>query len=86
MLLVAHLLVQRVQHALSGPVAVALMRQQHKAHAAAMPLERRVEAFTLQRVGAGVVVLLETSTQLSQLSSETVSIGPTRISPCKVMC
>jgi hypothetical protein len=54
-----HLLIQRVQHALPCPVAVALVWQQHDARWAAMALERVEEALRLQREGACVVVLLQ---------------------------
>lgn len=53
-----HLLIQRVQHALSRAIAVALVRQQHQTRAAPVALEGRVEALRLQREGARVVVLL----------------------------
>lgn len=56
--LLPHLLIQCVQHALPGPVAVALVRQQHQAGRAAVALQGIVEALTLQREGARVVVVL----------------------------
>lgn len=58
----AHLLVQRVQHALACAVAVSLVWQQHQAHTPPVALESRIEALTLQGVCAGVVVLLRCTT------------------------
>lgn len=59
-----HLLVQRVQHALARPVAVALMRQQHHSRWAAVAFQGIEEALRLQREGASVVVLLRARSSL----------------------
>lgn len=56
-----HLFVERVQHALTCPIAVPLVWEQHQPHARPVSLQSRVETLALQRVGARVVVLLHTS-------------------------